>query len=146
MDSNTTHHFLRVVLVGLLLFNCKEETADPYEWKTAQVTATAYNSLAYQTSSDPHITAFGDSLKPGLRYIAVSRNLLKEGLTHNTLVKIEGIEGVYLVKDKMNKRWLNRIDIYMGTDVKAAKKWGRRKVNISYRVEVENDSLDLVKL
>jgi len=108
-----------------------------------EVTATAYNSLAYQTSSNPHITAFGDSLKPGLNYIAVSRNLLKEGLTHNTLVKIEGLEGTYLVKDKMNKRWWNRIDIYMGTDVKAAKNWGKRKVNISYRVKIEEDSLRL---
>ncbi|WP_299228119.1 hypothetical protein [uncultured Psychroserpens sp.] len=129
------------VLVCLLSFNCREEEANVYEWKTIEVTATAYNSLAYQTSSNPHITAFGDSLKPGLRYIAVSRNLLKEGLVHNTPVKIEGVEGTYLVKDKMNKRWVNRIDIYMGTDVKAAKNWGRRKVNISYRVEKTNDSL-----
>ena len=106
-----------------------------------EVTATAYNSLAYQTSSNPHITAFGDSLKPGLRYIAVSRDLLKKGLSHNALVKVEGLEGVYLVKDKMNRRWRNRIDIYMGTDVKVARAWGRRKVNISYRVDIENDSL-----
>ncbi|WP_299335682.1 hypothetical protein [uncultured Psychroserpens sp.] len=107
-----------------------------------EVTATAYNSLAYQTSSNPHITAFGDSLKPGLRYIAVSRDLLKKGLSHNTLVKIEGLEGTYLVKDKMNRRWRNRIDVYMGTDVKAARQWGRRNINISYRVEVLKDTLD----
>ena len=37
----------------------------------------------------------------------------------------------------MNKRWKNRIDIYMGTDVKAAKKWGRKKVSIKYRVEAQ---------
>ncbi|MBR9913732.1 MAG: hypothetical protein GYB32_02710 [Algicola sp.] len=108
-----------------------------------EVTATAYNSLAYQTSSNPHITAFGDSLKPGLRYIAVSRNLLNEGLTHNTLVKVEGLEGTYLVKDKMNRRWKNKIDIYMGTDVKAARAWGRRKVNISYRVPILKDSSEV---
>nr|WP_321235343.1 hypothetical protein [uncultured Psychroserpens sp.] len=130
-----------LVLLCLTLFNCKEEAQNNYEWKTIKVTATAYNSLAYQTSSNPHITAFGDSLKPGLKYIAVSRNLLKEGLTHNTLVQIEGLEGTYLVKDKMNKRWWNRIDVYMGTDVKAAKEWGRRKINISYRVEIEKDTL-----
>jgi 3D (Asp-Asp-Asp) domain-containing protein len=106
-----------------------------------KVTATAYNSLAYQTSSNPHITAFGDSLKPGLKYIAVSRDLLKNGLIHNTLIKIEGVEGTYLVKDKMNRRFRKRIDLYMGTDVKAAKNWGRRKVNISYRIEIEKDSI-----
>lgn len=131
------------IVIGLVvLLSCKQETSNAYEWKTKEVTATAYNSLAYQTNSNPHITAFGDSLKPGLRYIAVSRNLLKEGLTHNTPVKIEGLEGTYLVKDKMNKRWSNRIDVYMGTDVKAAKDWGKRKVNISYRVKINLDSLE----
>ncbi|NNC50387.1 MAG: 3D domain-containing protein [Flaviramulus sp.] len=98
------------------------------------VTATAYNSLAYQTNSNPHITAFGDSLKPGLKYIAVSRDLLKKGLKHNIPVKIEGFEGVYLVKDKMNARWTNKIDIYMGVDVKAAKQWGRRRICIEYGI------------
>ena len=130
-----------LVLFFLLLLNCKEDEPNNYEWKTMKVTATAYNSLAYQTSSNPHITAFGDSLKPGLKYIAVSRDLLKNGLIHNTLVKIEGVEGTYLVKDKMNRRFRKRIDLYMGTDVKAAKNWGRRKVNISYRIEIEKDSI-----
>ena len=127
--------------IGLILFNCKDEEPNNYEWKTVEVTATAYNSLVYQTDADPFITAFGDSLKPGLRYIAVSRDLLKLGLKHNTLVKVEGLEGTYLVKDKMHYRWRNKIDLYMGTDVKAAKKWGKRKVNINYRVEKSNDSL-----
>ncbi|MEM5564851.1 hypothetical protein WNY78_07030 [Psychroserpens sp. AS72] len=135
---------LIIVLFCLLLFNCKEEEEESgYEWKTIKVTATAYNSLEYQTNSNPHITAFGDSLKPGLKYIAVSRDLLKNGLGHNTLVKVEGLEGTYLVKDKMNRRFKNKIDLYMGTDVKAAKKWGRRKVNISYRVEIEKDSVKI---
>jgi len=114
---------------------------DPYIWKPLKVTATAYNSLSYQTNNNPHITAFGDSLKPGLKYIAVSRDLLALGLTHNTPVKIEGLEGVYLVKDKMHYRWKNKIDIYMGTDVKAAKLWGRKKVNIKYGVLEEDIEL-----
>nr|WP_321223547.1 hypothetical protein [uncultured Psychroserpens sp.] len=130
-----------IVLAFLALLGCKKEELNPYEWKTIEVTATAYNSLAYQTNSNPHITAFGDSLKPGLKYIAVSRDLLKKGLEHNTLVKVDGLEGTYLVKDKMNRRFRNKIDLYMGTDVKAARKWGRRKVNISYRVEINKDSI-----
>ena len=56
------------------------------------------------------------------------------GLDYNTPVKIEGLEGIYLVKDRMHSRWKNKIDIYMGTDVKAAKHWGRRKVTIHYGV------------
>ncbi len=113
---------------GCTMFN------DPYTWKPLEVTASAYNSLAYQTNSNPHITAFGDSLKPGLKYIAVSRDLQALGLDYNTPVKIEGLEGIYLVKDRMHSRWKNKIDIYMGTDVKAAKHWGRRKVTIHYGV------------
>lgn len=120
-----------------MFLNCKNEEdsfEENYIWDSMNVTATAYNSLAYQTNSNPHITAFGDSLKPGLKYIAVSRDLLKKGLTHNIPVKIEGFEGVYLVKDKMNARWTNKIDIYMGIDVKAAKQWGRRPVCIEYGI------------
>ncbi|MGS2726132.1 3D domain-containing protein [Psychroserpens sp. BH13MA-6] len=142
VSTNQFKSFLLVVAL-LVLQCCKKEEPNGYEWKTMEVTATAYNSLAYQTSSNPHITAFGDSLKPGLRYIAVSRNLINEGLTHNTLVKVEGLEGTYLVKDKMNRRWKNKIDIYMGTDVKAARAWGRRKVNISYRVPILKDSSEV---
>lgn len=125
-----------VIVIYSWLLSCEKEVKvkEIYDWKTIQVTATAYNSLAYQTNSNPQITAFGDSLKPGLKYIAVSRDLLKMGLKHNTPVKIEGFEGIYLVKDKMNRRWINRIDIYMGVDVKAARNWGKKKISISYGI------------
>ena len=121
--------------VLVLCFGCKSDSEINYTWQTLEVTATAYNSLAYQTNSNPQITAFGDSLKPGLKYIAVSRDLLALGLKHNTPVVIEGLEGLYYVKDKMHYRWKKRIDIYMGTDVKAAKIWGRKKVQIAYGIE-----------
>lgn len=123
-----------IIIIVLFIWSCKETEASKYTWLPLKVTATAYNSLAYQTDSNPHITAFGDSLKPGLKYIAVSRDLNKLGLKHNTPVKIDGLEGTYLVKDRMHSRWKNRIDIYMGTNVKAAKKWGRKKVIIHYGV------------
>ena len=137
MKLKTSNICLVIAILSLVVFSCKKKESNRFEWKSIEVTASAYNSLAYQTSSNPHITAFGDSLKPGLKYIAVSRDLLKNGLSHNTLVKIEGLEGTYLVKDKMNRRFRNKIDLYMGTNVKAARKWGRRKVKISYRIEIE---------
>ncbi len=127
------------IFFGLLLFlGCNPKDSNKYVWYTREVTATAYNSLAYQTSAQPNITAFGDSLKPGMKYIAVSRDLLALGLKHNTLIIIESLDGIYLVKDKMNKRWKNRIDIYMDNDVKAAKKWGRKNLIIQYRLEVKD--------
>ncbi|XMO86275.1 hypothetical protein AAFN75_15920 [Algibacter sp. AS12] len=122
------------VFIVLSCGKSKPTIEDNYIWKPLQVTATAYNSLAYQTNSNPHITAFGDSLKPGLKYIAVSRDLLKLGLNQDTPVKIEGLKGVYWVKDKMHSKWRNRIDIYMDEDVKAAKTWGRKKVKIEYGI------------
>jgi len=127
-----------ILVIFLFILNVSCES-DKYTWQTIEVTATAYNSLAYQTSSNPNITAFGDSLIPGKKYIAVSRDLLDLGLTHNTPVKIEGFDNVYIVKDKMNKRWKKRIDIYMGIDVKKAKKWGKQRVNISYGILKTND-------
>lgn len=129
-----------LVITLILFLGCKKETKKPptfdekFDWNSAMVTATAYNSLAYQTNRNPHITAFGDSLKPGLKYIAVSRDLIKRGLKHNTPVKIEGLTGVYYVKDKMHFRWKNRIDIYMGINVDSALQWGRRRVCIDYGI------------
>ena len=101
------------------------------------VTASAYNSTTKQTDGDPHFTAYGDSLYPGLKYIAVSNDLVRKGLKYNTPVIIEGFEGFYLVKDRMHPRWRNKIDIYMGLDIEAAKEWGRRKVCIDYAIPVK---------
>ena len=129
--------FYLFCVIGLLV-SCNSRDSKKCVWHSREVTATAYNSLAYQTSEQPSITAFGDSLKPGMKCIAVSRDLLALGLKHNTLVTIEGLEAIYLVKDKMNKRWQNRIDIYMDNDVKAAREWGRKKVTIKYRLEVKD--------
>lgn len=133
---------IRFVIILILIFalSCKEKNSQKHEWKTLEVTATAYNSLSYQTDANPHITAFGDSLIPGLRCIAVSRDLLAMGLKHNTPVTIEGLEHLYLVKDKMHSRWRKKIDIYMGLNVKAAKNWGRKKVTIKYQVPISSES------
>jgi 3D (Asp-Asp-Asp) domain-containing protein len=104
------------------------------ETRTLVVTATAYNSVANQTGSQPNLGAWGDTLRPGMKSIAVSRDLISQGLGHNARVRIEGLAGEYVVKDKMNKRWKEKIDIYMGTDVKAARLWGKREVRITWKV------------
>ena len=99
--------------------------------KSLRVTATAYTSHANQTDSTPNIAAWGDRLKPGMKSIAVSRDLLKVyGLKHGQKVRIKGLKGEYAVLDKMNKRWKKKIDIYMGMDKRRAFRWGRRKVHI----------------
>ena len=132
--------FYGIVFCLFILLSCKDDFEENYTWHSIKVTATAYNSLKNQTDSDPHITAYGDSLKPGMKYIAVSNDLIKKGLRHNTPIKIKGLDGIYFVKDRMHARWKNKIDIYMGIDVKAAKEWGRKKVTIEYGLPRELNS------
>ena|SRR5690554_4064455 len=127
-----------ILFIGVsILFACgnaeKEENKEPEykRWKTMEVTATAYNSLGYQTTkNNSSLAAWGDTLKPGMKAIAVSRDLIEKGLDHNTRIKIEGKEGYYWVKDKMHRRWKNKIDIYMGTDIEKAREWGEQQVKI----------------
>ncbi len=105
-----------------------------YHTEELEVTATAYNSSSEQThSSHPNVGAWGDTLKAGMKCIAVSRDLIELGLTHNTKVKIEGLPGTYIVLDKMNKRWEKKIDIYMGQNKKRALKWGVKKTTIRWK-------------
>lgn len=101
--------------------------------KTLAVTATAYTSHVGQTDSTPNIAAWGDRLKPGMKAIAVSRDLLvRYKLKHGTSVKIRGLPGRYIVLDKMNKRWRKKIDIYMGMNKRKAFRWGKKKVVIEW--------------
>ncbi|MEL6917818.1 MAG: hypothetical protein AAFO99_08815 [Bacteroidota bacterium] len=121
---------------------CSNKVDDDYVWKPLEVTVTAYNSLSSQTDSSPNLAAWGDTLKPGMKCIAVSRDLITLGLTHNTMIKIDTFPGVYLVKDKMNRRWRNRIDIYMGEDRQKAKQWGRKKLVIRYAVKKDSTTTE----
>lgn len=59
-----------------------------------KVTATAYNSFA---SPPKHLA--------NTRSVFVSRDLIAKGLTHNTMVKIDRLERVFLVKG-ISKNWL----------------------------------------
>ena len=117
-----------LVLAVLLVFSaaCAAQRGE----RSTLVTATAYNSLPGQTQGDPNLAAWGDVLRPGMRAIAVSRDLIALGLGHRARGRIEGIDGEFLVLDKMAKRWTRKIDIYMGEDVDAARGWGRRQVRI----------------
>ncbi len=121
--------WLVLVAIQMLVAGCLGD-----QTKSLEVTATAFNAVSSQTTKDhAAITAWGDELKPGMKCIAVSRDLIQMGLTHNTEVKIDGLPGTYKVLDKMNKRWTKKIDIYMGDDIEAAREWGVRTVVISWK-------------
>lgn len=120
-----------ILFVVLFIINKCEKNDNVVE---QEVTATAYITQKNTNNTG----AWGDKLKSGMKSIAVSRDLIPKGLDYNTEVEIEGLPGKYLVLDKMHRRWENKIDIYMGQNHKAAKKWGKKKVVISWEIE-ENE-------
>ncbi len=96
-----------------------------------RVTATAYSSHRGQTDKTPFLAAWNNRLRPGMKIIAVSRDMLtRYGMKNGTRVRIGGLRGYYRVRDKMNKRYRKRIDIYMGVNRRRALRWGRRSVVI----------------
>jgi 3D (Asp-Asp-Asp) domain-containing protein len=101
--------------------------------RSVVVDATAYNSLPEQTGEDPSLSASGHRLTPGMRAIAVSPDLVPLGLVHGRRVRIDGVPGVWVVRDRMPARWKRRIDVYMGEDVDAARAFGRRRVRITWQ-------------
>lgn len=140
--------YLNLTVALSLFLSCSEDKKDdPFLWIPLEVTATAYNSVKSQTMGKPNITAWGDTLVPGIKSIAVSRDLIRKGLKYNTMVRIDAFPDTFYVKDKMHRRWKNRIDIYMGKDIQLARKWGRQKVKIQYAVLREDvDSLTRAEL
>lgn len=104
------------------IFNNPLKISKPISYET--VTLTTYSATVGQTDSTPHITASGfkiDTTNPKKhRIIAVSRDLKKKW-PFGTKVRIKKAgkyNGVYTVKDVMNKRYKNRIDILIGEDDK----------------------------
>jgi len=94
-----------------------------------RVIATAYTSHRNQTDSTPFLAAWNNRIRPGMKIIAVSEDLIRKyGLKNGVKVKITGLPGYYVVRDKMNKRLRNHIDIYMGINKRRALRWGRRRV------------------
>ena len=95
------------------------------------VTVTMYHPIRHQTDSTPDILADGTQIKihqaSEYKYIAVSRNLLKRWggwLDYGDFIVLtgtDGKDGVYQVKDTMNKRFVNRIDILESPGVKPYK-------------------------
>ena len=88
-----------------------------------KVTVTTYNPTRAQCDDTPNITADGTKIKPwkatSYRYVALSRDLLSRWggpFDYGDYIVIEGTrggkwDGVYQVRDTMNPKWTNRVDI-----------------------------------
>tara|TARA_R100000030_G_scaffold18911_1_gene13160 strand:+ start:2291 stop:2809 length:519 start_codon:yes stop_codon:yes gene_type:complete len=102
-----------------------------YETEGMHVTVTMYQPVERQTDSTPNILADGTRIRTqeasNYKFIAVSRNLLKRWggwLDYGDFILLKGTDGkdgVYQVRDTMNPRWVNRIDILESIDVKPYK-------------------------
>ena len=111
---------------------------DEYETEGMHVTVTMYQPVRRQTDSTPNILADGTRIRTkeasNYKFIAVSRNLLKRWggfLDYGDFILLKGTDkkdGVYQVRDTMNKRYVNRIDILESIDVKPYK-FEKAKIN-----------------
>jgi 3D (Asp-Asp-Asp) domain-containing protein len=115
---------MRFLLILLVLFMPKRVEES--------VVATVYNAVPAQTNSDPSHTASMFKLDLSNPYkhriIAVSRDLLIK-FPMGTKVRVEGTsyDGVYIVEDKMNKRYTKRIDILINVEMIIGK-WENVKI------------------
>ena len=85
------------------------------------VTVTTYNPTRAQCDDTPNITADGTRFHTwkasSYRYVALSRDLLSRWggpFEYGDYIVIEGTDGrdgIYQVRDTMNPRWTNRVDI-----------------------------------
>lgn len=121
-----------LIIVGLVMLsgisvNSHNEVSLPFNTVkesdaiSMDVTVTMYNANTSQCDDSPLITADGSKINPTkateLKWVALSRDLLKRWggkFEYGNKVLIEGTgykDGIYEVRDCMNKRFKLRIDI-----------------------------------
>ena len=98
--------------------NCDTQYTNKISYK---VTVTTYNPTRSQTDSTPNELADGTKIKPwratDYRYVALSRDLIARWggpFEYGDYIVIEGTDGwdgIYQVRDTMNPKWTNRVDI-----------------------------------
>ena len=118
MDENHEKTRLLQDRVWELEESCGVEYSNKISYK---VTVTTYNPTRAQCDSTPNITADGTKINPKkatqYRYVALSRDLLDRWggpFDYGDYVVIEGTgswDGIYQVRDTMNPKWTNRVDI-----------------------------------
>lgn len=94
--------------------------------RIARLTLSAYNSIPNQTDGSPFVTAAGSCVRDGV----VASNAFRIG----TKIRFPELFGdkVFVVEDRMNPRYTDRIDVWM-TDLQDARQFGLKR---NARVEV----------
>jgi len=96
------------------------------------VTVTAYEPKVSQTDDTPLITASNQTVRVGI--CAVSRDIEKRySLEFGDKIHLEDI-GTFEFSDRMNRRWKNRVDIFMWS---GAKEFGVKTTTLKYILKKE---------
>ena len=98
-----------------------------------EVDVTMYQPVYPQTDRTPNITADGTRIRiskaSDYKYVALSRNLLKRWggpFDYGDFILIKGTtdshkDGVYQIRDTMNSKWVNVVDILESVHIKPYK-------------------------
>ena len=102
-----------------------------YDEYGIEVDVTMYQPVYPQTDKTPDITADGTRIRiskaSDYKFVALSRNLLKRWggpFDYGDFILIKGAgkkDGVYQVRDTMNPKWVNVVDILESTHVQPYK-------------------------
>ena len=136
---DTTQHGLKLALTVATY----ERKIEEYENNKHKVTVTMYHPVLDQTDDTPNITADGSVIRINsaseYRYVAVSRNMLirnKGFLNFGDYIWLDAGKksGVYQVRDLMNRRFVNRVDILEkpGTIPYKYNEASLRRINVAY--------------
>ena len=112
--------------------NLHDDLSEFYKYGI-EVAVTMYQPVYPQTDRTPNITADGTRIRISkaseYKYVALSRNLLKRWggpFDYGDFILIKGTpdrhkDGVYNVRDTMNPKYVNYVDILESTNVKPYK-------------------------
>ena len=120
-----------------------EKKIEEYENNKHQVTVTMYHPVSRQTDDTPNITADGSVIRINnaseYKYVAVSQNMLIRAggflnFVDYNLLDAGKKSGVYQVRDVMNKRFVDRVDILEtpGTRPYKYSKASMRRISFAY--------------
>jgi 3D (Asp-Asp-Asp) domain-containing protein len=109
-------------------------TACARRGETAAVSVGAFAIPLRPRGSEPWRGTWGDELVPGMRALAVSPDLVARGVIRGTRVRIEGMPASYRVRHELGAEAHERVEIFMGTDTEAARRFGERRARIWWEV------------
>lgn len=113
---------LALVSLGLILSSLQAQASNEIFISREAIYAevTAYSSTPDQTDETPFITASGSTTQSGI----IANNCLKFG------TKVSIGDEIYIVQDRMNKRYdCSHYDIWF-PDRSSALEWGRQKKDV----------------